>query len=97
MNTLNSVINKVARATAPLDNVGKKRSTQRSEKWVSVRAVASRYGLDHSMAVRWIRKKAFIIDDAVSSHRRLLTKARRARKHVSLHAELFRRFKEALH
>ena len=75
MNTLNSVINKVVRATAPLDNAGKKHSTAKfkaevifayEEKGMSVRAVASRYDLDHSMVVRWIRKKAFIIDDGAA-------------------------------
>ena len=106
MNTLSSVNNKVVRATAPFDNAGKKRRQYTTkfkaevifaseEKGVSVRAVASRYGLDHSVVVRWIHKKAFIIDDAASSHCRLLTKARRSEKHVALHAELFRRFKEA--
>ena len=64
-------------------------------KGISVRDVALKYDIEHSMVVRWRKKKIQIYEDAAETHRRNLKKGRRAKKYPELHVELYNQFIEA--
>ena len=108
---MNGMVQKVVRsvnstAGKPSINAGKKRKQypakfkaevihEAEDPTNTLRTVALAYKLDVPMVSRWLKDKTKIIEDAVSSHRKLFSKGRRAKKYVALHAELFKRFKDA--
>ena len=99
---VNKVVSARARSEGACKVAGKKRHQHSAaikaeainayDNGANQESIAESFGVTQSQISRWLKKRKTILEDAVSSHRKLYLKGRRSTKYLELYQTLFKKF-----